>query len=63
MDFKCKFSCSRSCSDCTLFKKCKFCTRASQCSNAYTDKSCFFDDPLIKALFLQEKFINLEEDD
>lgn len=63
MDFKCKFSCSRSCSDCSLFKKCKVCTRASQCSDAYTDKSCFFGDPLIKALFLQEKALDLIEED
>lgn len=65
MDFKCRFSsdCFRSCSDCLFFKKCKFCNCSSECSKRYTDKSCQFDDPLIKALFLQEKVFDLIEED
>ncbi len=68
MNFKCSFSsdcsdCFRSCSDCLFFKKCKFCNCSSECSKRYTDKSCQFDDPLIKALFLQEKAFDLIEED
>lgn len=57
MNFKCNFSsdCSRSCSKCSLFENCRFCTCASECDRRNTENSCKFDDPLIKALFLQEK--------
>lgn len=73
MNFKCKFSsdcfdCFHSCFDCLFFKKCKFCVHSSECDRRNTDKSCFFDEPLIKVLFLQEKlqekaFDLTEEDD
>lgn len=64
ISFECKFvSCSKSCSDCLFFKKCKFCVHSSECDRRNTDKSCFFGDPLIKALFLQEKAFDLIEED
>ena len=66
MNFKCNFSsdCSRSCSKCSLFENCRFCTCASECDRRNTENSCKFDDNLfIKALFLQEKAFDLIEED
>ncbi len=67
ISFECKFvsfdsSCSKPCSDCLFFKKCKFCIHSSECSNRYTYKSCQSDDPIFKSLIFQEKFIDFIDD-